>query len=191
MIEKTLAILAGGKSSRMNYNNKALLTYHNRSLIEHVIQAGEDFKEIIIIANDKTPYEYLNVRVIPDLYKGHGPLSGIHAALHASTTSHVLCVACDMPLLRKEVLNYLGQYPTGYDVLLPFYEERLQPLCAVYSKAIETNIQQALINQEYRLQAFIKQLNYHTVSKMKDQNFLPTDFMIVNTPTDFNASEAI
>ena len=191
MIEKTLAILAGGKSSRMNYNNKALLNYYNRSFIEHLIQAGEDFKEIIIIANDKTPYEHLNVRVVPDLYPGHGPLSGIQAALHASTTSHVLCIACDMPLVRKEVLNYLGQYPTGYDVLLPFYEQRLQPLCAVYSKAIETKIQEALMNQEYRLQAFIRQLNYQTVLNMKNHKFLPTDFMNVNTPTDFKTLEAI
>lgn len=191
MIEKTLAILAGGKSSRMNYNNKALLNYYNRSFIEHLIQAGEDFKEIIIIANDKTPYEHLNIRVVPDLYPGHGPLSGIHAALHASMTSHVLCVACDMPLVRKEVLNYLGQYPIGYDVLLPFYEERLQPLCAVYSKTIETKIQEALMNQEYRLQAFIRQLNYQTLLNMKNQNFLPTDFMNINTPTDLKTLEAI
>ena len=33
MINKTLAILAGGKSSRMNYNNKALLTYKEKRFI--------------------------------------------------------------------------------------------------------------------------------------------------------------
>lgn len=191
MIEKTLAILAGGKSSRMNYQNKALLTYHNDTFIERLIHAGEDFKEVIIIANDPKPYQNLNVRVIADFYPGHGPLSGIQAALHAAKTSHVLCVACDMPLVRKEVLNYLGQYPTGYDVLLPFYEERLQPLCAIYSKGILSDIEVALRNEEYRLQAFIKQLNYQILINMNNQTFLPTDFMNVNTPTDFKNLEVI
>lgn len=34
MINKTLAILAGGKSSRMNYNNKALLLFKEKTFIE-------------------------------------------------------------------------------------------------------------------------------------------------------------
>ena len=52
MINKTLAILAGGKSSRMNYNNKALLTYKEKRFIEHIIEAGKDYKEVIIISNN-------------------------------------------------------------------------------------------------------------------------------------------
>lgn len=102
-----------------------------------LIEAGEDFEEVIIIANDPTPYQLLNVRVIPDLSQGHGPLSGIEAALHEAKTAHVLCVACDMPLVRKEVLNYLADYEEGYDVLVPVYDERLQPLCAVYHQSIK------------------------------------------------------
>ena len=46
-INKTLAILAGGKSSRMNYNNKALLSYKEKTFIEHIIEAGENFKKVV------------------------------------------------------------------------------------------------------------------------------------------------
>ena len=56
MINKTLAILAGGKSSRMNYNNKALLNYKERKFIEHIIDAGKGYKEIIIIANKNATF---------------------------------------------------------------------------------------------------------------------------------------
>ena len=38
MINKTLAILAGGKSSRMNYNNKALLSYKEKKSINRVYE---------------------------------------------------------------------------------------------------------------------------------------------------------
>ena len=67
MINKTLAILAGGKSSRMNYNNKALLNYKERKFIEHIIDAGKGYKEIIIIANKKEESEGVNLRVIEDI----------------------------------------------------------------------------------------------------------------------------
>ena len=45
MINKTLAILAGGKSSRMNYNNKALLNYKEKKFIEHIIEAVKTIKK--------------------------------------------------------------------------------------------------------------------------------------------------
>ena len=52
-INKTLAILAGGKSSRMNYNNKALLSYKEKTFIENIIEAGKNFKKVVIVANNK------------------------------------------------------------------------------------------------------------------------------------------
>ena len=60
MINKTLAILAGGKSSRMNYNNKALLSYKEKKFIEHIIEAGKEYKEIIIVSNNIEEYKEKN-----------------------------------------------------------------------------------------------------------------------------------
>ena len=45
MINKTLAILAGGKSSRMNYNNKALLSYKEKKFIEAKIITEKELTE--------------------------------------------------------------------------------------------------------------------------------------------------
>ena len=47
-INKTLAIMAGGKSSRMNYNNKALLSYKEKTFIENIIEAGKNFKKLLL-----------------------------------------------------------------------------------------------------------------------------------------------
>ena len=56
-INKTLAIMAGGKSSRMNYNNKALLSYKEKTFIENIIEAGKNFKKVVIVANNKEIYK--------------------------------------------------------------------------------------------------------------------------------------
>lgn len=189
MINKTLAILAGGKSSRMNYNNKALLSYKEKSFIEHIINAGSSFKEVIIVANDKEIYKGFNLRVVEDIYKGNGPLSGIHSALKNSTTNKVLCIACDMPLTSKEVLDYLGNYEEEYDVLIPTYKEKLQPLCSIYSKNIEDKIEQGLINNENKLQKFIMNLNYKVIEGLDNREFAAKDFLNVNTPMDYKELE--
>lgn len=189
MINKTLAILAGGKSSRMNYNNKAFLSFKEKTFIEHIINAGKGFKEIIIVANDKEVYERFNLRVVEDIYKGNGPLAGIHSALKSSNTDYVLCVACDMPLVSSELLDFLGNYNEDYEILVPKYKERLQPLCSIYSKNIIGKIEESLIRNENKLQRFIMSSNYKVIEELDNRKFEEEDFLNVNTPIEFNELE--
>lgn len=181
MIEKTLAILAGGKSSRMNYNNKAFLDYNGKAFIEHIIEAGKNFKEIIIVANNKEIYRKFNLKVVEDVYKDKGPLGGIYSALVNATYDKVLCVACDMPLIRKNTLSKLGEIGLEYDVLIPKIEDRLQPLCSVYSKSIIDKVEYNLINNENKLQNLIMELDY----KVIEDELECIDFININTPKDY------
>lgn len=189
MFPVTLAILAGGQSSRMNYRNKAFLSYQEKTFIERLIEAGSDFEEVIIVANTKEAYENFNLQVVSDVYPGKGPLSGIHAALRVAKTSTVLCVACDMPLTSREVLNGLAQISGDYDVLVPEYEGRLQPLCAIYSKKIKNKVEAQLKKDDFKLQYFIRQLNYQVIRELPHRPFKSTDFLNINTPTDLSELE--
>lgn len=189
MINKTLAILAGGKSSRMNYNNKALLSYKERTFIEHIIEAGSDYKEIIIVANDRRAYYQFGLRVVEDIYKGSGPLSGIHSALKNSDTEYVLCVACDMPLTSKEILNFMGKQENNYEVLVPKCERFLQPLCSIYSKKLEGKIEESIKRNENKMQMFIRSLDYKIIEGLSNRQFEERDFLNINTPKDFKELE--
>lgn len=189
MFPVTLAILAGGQSSRMNYRNKAFLSYQEKTFVERLIEAGSDFEEVIIVANTKEAYENFNLQVVSDVYPGKGPLSGIHAALRVAKTSTVLCVACDMPLTSREVLNGLAQISGDYDVLVPEYEGRLQPLCAIYSKKIKNKVEEQLKKDDFKLQYFIRQLNYQVIRELPHRPFKSIDFLNVNTPTDLSELE--
>lgn len=185
MINKTLAILAGGKSSRMNYNNKAFLNFKEKMFIEHIIKAGENFKEIIIVANDKNLYKKFNLPVVEDIFKGNGPLAGVHSALKNATTDYVLCVACDMPLIKQEVLEFMGDFKEEYEVLIPKFNDKLQPLCAIYSKDIEKKLEDSLVNNKNKLQKFVMELDYRIIIGIKCREFNEKDFLNVNTPIDY------
>ena len=191
MINKTLAILAGGKSSRMNYNNKALLNYKEKKFIEHIIDAGKDYKEIIIISNNKEEYKGFNLRVVEDIYKGNGPLSGIHSALMHSNTDEVLCIACDMPLITKKTLDILGNYNGDYDVLVPLVGDRLQPLCSIYSKKIVPNLKEAIKENNNKLQSLIKSLNYKVIEGNENIKFIEQDFLNINTEKEYHELEEL
>ena len=173
----------------MNYNNKAFLSFKEKTFIEHIINAGKSFKEIIIVANDKEVYERFNLRVVEDIYKGNGPLAGIHSALKSSNTDYVLCVACDMPLVSSELLDFLGNYNEDYEILVPKYKERLQPLCSIYSKNIIGKIEESLIRNENKLQRFIMSSNYKVIEELDNRKFEEEDFLNVNTPIEFNELE--
>ena len=186
MNEMTLAILAGGKSSRMNYHNKALLNYKEKKFIEYLIEAGDGFKEIVISANNNQEYKQFGLPVINDIYPDNGPLSGIHAVLNSATTEKVLCVACDMPLITKETLNYLAGIKEEHEVIIPKVNDRLQPLCAVYSKSIIDKLEAALRNNDNKMQKLIRSLDYFIVNEDK---FKLREFSNINTPDDYKKME--
>lgn len=189
MIDKTLAILAGGKSSRMNYNNKALLNYKEKKFIEHIISAGRDYKEIIIVSNNAEEYKEFNLRIVKDIYKGNGPLSGIHSALNNAKTNKVLCIACDMPFITQNTLKILGEFNDEYDVLVPMVSGRLQPMCAIYSKNTLNHIEEAIKQENNKLQMLIKTLNYKIIEGNENTKFVEKDFLNINTEKEYRELE--
>ena len=54
--EISIALLAGGKSSRMG-QNKALLTYDGKTFLERLIEEFCDFDEILVSVRDENQYE--------------------------------------------------------------------------------------------------------------------------------------
>ena len=78
-------ILTGGKSSRMNFQNKSFLKLDNKFFIENIIANLEQkVSKIIINANnDIDKYQFLNLEIIRDKISGYkGPLAGLHSAMY-------------------------------------------------------------------------------------------------------------
>ncbi|MDK2829493.1 MAG: molybdenum cofactor guanylyltransferase [Clostridium butyricum] len=53
-------VLAGGKSSRMNGNNKAFLKYQDKTFIENILEVLKKFNKIYISVDNIDKYSYLN-----------------------------------------------------------------------------------------------------------------------------------
>src|SRR5690348_11953504 len=100
----TVAIMAGGKSSRMG-TDKSFVVLVGKPLIEHVIarvsNLGQD--ETILITNKPDAYAHLGLSMYGDVIPDKGSLGGIYSAIHHSRSDYTLTVACDTPFVSPEL----------------------------------------------------------------------------------------
>ncbi len=129
-------ILAGGKSSRMGIN-KALLPLNGNPIIEHIASLVKSlFPSVILITNQPDEYSFLGLETFVDIYPGRGPLAGIHSGLIHSNTERNFVISCDVPLVTKELLEYIINYKTTYPITLLKADGYIQHLCGIYSKSL-------------------------------------------------------
>ena len=129
-------VLAGGKSERMGVP-KATLKWNGGTFLEHAVALLRPFCEDIIIAVQQgQPLPAMaNCKIVVDEQPGLGPLGGLVASLAASKDDWHLTLACDLPLVRSEVLHLLCENAQGVDAVVPLVGGRLQPLVAAYARA--------------------------------------------------------
>ncbi len=130
----TAFVLAGGKSSRMG-SDKAFLKLGDETLVSRALQAASSMAGEVRIVGDARKFAAFG-EVIEDVYRGQGPLGGIHAALSSSRTELNLVLAVDLPFVGREFLEYLLLRARESDamVTVPRAGVGLQPLCAAYRR---------------------------------------------------------
>lgn len=183
MIKKTAIILSGGKNSRMNYKTKAFLKFNGDTFINRTLLAVADYEEKIISCNDFKVYkDFKNeALLVSDSFKEIGPIGGIYSALKKSSFSYALIVACDMPFLNKDILNYLGNYDFKEDALIPIVNGKIEPLCGIYKKSSVKIIENMIKDKDYKLMNLLKNLNTKYLD-IKDNN----NFLNINNPEEYS-----
>ena len=92
-------ILAGGKSTRLDYVDKLDLKINNEKILDLVIQNGINN---IYVVGDKRPTK-INVTWINDLVKNGGPGVGVWSGLQEINSEYVLILAGDQPFIGHYV----------------------------------------------------------------------------------------
>lgn len=103
-------ILAGGRGARMGGQDKGLVHFAGRPLIEYSLDAVSDYSEQIIISCNRNvdsyrAYSEFVVRDMDDSYPG--PLAGLLAAKTLCEQEWIFCCPCDVPNLPVEIISLL------------------------------------------------------------------------------------
>lgn len=171
----TAIILAGGKNVRMGGRNKAFLKIGGKSFIEHQIERLQRvFKEVIISAKTPEVYSHLNLPIVTDIIPDKGPLGGIYSGLTKATSFFSFVIACDMPFVNIELIEFLkkqtfvgatGRSPLrNYDVVVPQSERGLEPLHAFYSKDCIEPIREQLNSNALKMADFLSSVKARVVT---------------------------
>lgn len=190
----TGAILVGGQSRRMG-RDKACVEIVGRTMLERVIDRLRPlFGSLMIIGGESDLCDRPDIAVHPDLRPGMGSLGGIYTAVVKSPTEQVFCVACDMPFIRREVVEHMiRRLGKGYDAVVPRINGEFEPLCALYSRSIQSTIERDLDSGVRRIKTTLSSLRVRVV---EDEELIPLDpglntFFNINTPEDLEKAREI
>ena len=190
-------VLAGGKGSRLGYE-KALETVGNKNLIQRVVFSLSFLNNDIIIVTTAKQFfpQFISspkLRRVTDTYPGTGPLGGIYTGLAASDSFYNLVVACDMPFLNQDLLDYMIQISTGVDLVIPRLGDTIEPLHAVYSKGCLAPIECLLKQGNLSIREFFTSVRVRYVEAAEINKFDPQhlSFFNVNTKADLETAREI
>jgi molybdopterin-guanine dinucleotide biosynthesis protein A len=190
-------ILAGGRGSRLGYQEKALIDINGKPLISLVIKSLEKVvDEIIISVRDEAQGKHLK-RIFPDLlfaydeYENTGPLAGILSGLSICRNDYCFIAACDMPFINADVIDLLFSKCNDHDAAIPRRNDGfIEPLHAVYkTSTMITETEKALQNNENTILAPISRLNVNFVP-LEEISKIDHDlrtFMNINTYEDIES----
>lgn len=186
MDKLTVAIQAGGKSSRMG-TDKSFVLLDGRPMIELVRDKVTGLgDELILITNRPDDYAYLGLPMFSDVFPDQGSLGGIYTAVYAATHPHTLVVACDMPWLNRDLLQYMINLRHEADVIVPRWEKYPEPLHAIYSKNCLAPMSDNIQAGELKITRFFGKVTTRFVEREEIEQFDKhgRSFANINTPQE-------
>ncbi len=185
-------ILAGGESSRMG-RDKALLELDGVPLILRTARLVEAAVGPPAVIGNPEAYKSLGLRLIADDWPGAGPLGGIATALRASDAPWSLVVACDLPYLTRDWLDYLiaRALASQMDAVVPMNALGAEPLCAIYHRRCEPVIREALERGTRKVTDGLKDVRIETIAPAEWKAFDSEGLLFknMNSPEDYEEAK--
>ncbi|MEO0477854.1 MAG: molybdenum cofactor guanylyltransferase [Planctomycetota bacterium] len=133
-------VLAGGFGRRMG-QPKATVDLEGRTLLGRSIDCVSGLaREVVVCARDSAQElpPLRDQRVVFDRSPGGGPLQAIATGLSAlATVDRAIVLACDVPFVTTAALEaLLDRLDSQSDGVVPKFDGRAQPLCAVYRTSL-------------------------------------------------------
>jgi molybdopterin-guanine dinucleotide biosynthesis protein A len=192
----TLAILAGGRSTRLG-RAKAFEEFGGASLLEMVIRRLSVFDYPILIVTSQSQYgrisEYFPERtIVLDLYPGTGVIGAVYTALLTANTNRVFVTACDMPFLNTALIGSLIAMSACYDAVVPDSGGMQEPLHAVYSKSCLKPLERLIKQDRLCILDLFDTVNTCRVAEDEIDRLDPghKSFININTEEDLDNARA-
>ncbi len=186
----TAHVLAGGRATRMQGEDKGLLELSGKPLLRYVLERLQSQVASIIISTNRKPQPYLAYGwpVISDELEGFlGPLAGIHAAMLACECEWLLTVPVDCPFVPLDLVPRLSQAAVMAERPLAVVHDGkgLQPTFCLLHQGLEDSLQRYLQQGGRKTGEWLRQQD----PALADYSDTPNAFTNINTPEDLQLAE--
>jgi molybdopterin-guanine dinucleotide biosynthesis protein A len=175
-------------------HDKALLELNGAALVVRTARLVETVTGTPAIVGAPERLGGLGFTVIPDDWPGAGPLGGIATALHITSASWNLIVACDLPYLTRAWLENLVAMAlaSAADAVLPMNERGAEPLCAMYQKKCQPVIRAALERGTRKVTDGLVGLRLKSITPAEWKAFDSDGLLFknMNSPADYEEAKA-
>ena len=186
------AVLAGGAGRRFG-GPKAEAPVAGVSMVRRAAAALRPWVEEVIVVSSR-PLDDPPGRVVPDRVAAKGPLGGLDAALAEACRlglDGVFLLACDLPLVRPEVVGRvvaaLGSASSAAPRRPP---DGVEPLCAVYRVGVAGQVEARLDQEDLAMHRLFREAGGVAVDLDDLGPESAQTFLNVNTPSDRDRAEA-
>jgi len=181
----TAIILAGGKSSRMK-EDKGLVYFNGKMLVEYVLESVKEITDKIIFITANPAYQQFGFPCFEDELKDKGPLGGIFTGLLHSPTQKNFVIGCDMPFLSERLFKELITRCGEEDVLLTEHLGLAEPLCSIYDRSCITHIRPKLEQNQLKITDALEGLKTRVISFDNEDWFVGNEFANINSIEELN-----
>jgi molybdopterin-guanine dinucleotide biosynthesis protein A len=190
----TGVIQAGGRSTRMGGQPKALLELGGKRIIERVVDAvGAVLDDLLLVTNTPERYAFLGLPMVPDAFPEGGALGGIYTGLRAAGGDAAFTVACDMPFVHPAIIRMVVERAGEGDVVIPRSGAQLETMHAVYGKGCLLPMEARLRAGQLKIVGFFADVRVVELdaAAMASHRAPDVAFMNVNTPEELARARAL
>ena len=194
MISVTGVIQAGGRSTRMGGDPKALMELEGRPIVARVLDVVRQVTErVLLVTNTPDLYAFLGLPMVPDVFPEGGSLGGIYSGLRAAPGDVAFTVACDMPFLSAPVARLVVARAGEADVVAPRIGAQWETLHACYGKACLGPMERRLREGQLRITGFFDEVRVLAITEAEvvAVGDPARVFMNVNTPDELRRARAL
>ncbi|HET7658703.1 MAG TPA: molybdenum cofactor guanylyltransferase [Bacillales bacterium] len=152
-------VLAGGNSRRFG-KPKAFAAYKGKPFYERACEVLEPYVDDVVIVGRQEWGSFSSRKILFDVeaFRGKGPLAGIYSVMKKMPAEWYVVLACDMPLMDVSIIERLlcecEQNPET-DAIVPYLDDCLQPLAAVYHRTSLHELESVLMEDKLKVKDFL------------------------------------
>lgn len=185
-------VLAGGYSTRFGEADKAVADLAGTPMVQRVVDRLATVTDEVVVNCRDDQVDHIQtaladqstaVRLATDPVPDRGPLAGIQTGLEAVDREYAAVVACDMPFVDPDLLEFLFERAREHDGAVVQLEDGwYQTTQAVYrADAMAHACSEALESDDNRIVAALERLDYVTVSEADLEGIAEETFESIDT----------